>query len=518
MRRAASRSPAMGDFRKDGIVRIQVFTLIGVIGAGPASGQTWQLTPSIAVAETLTDNVDLAPSGRQRADLVTQVTPGLRLDHTGGRLKANVNYRMSGLLYARTSGRNDIQNYLDATATAEVVSKWLFIDTRASITQQPISAFGPQTDGTSENVNANRAETLTYRISPYIRGKLASVADYEIRYSSAATAARGSNVGDTRVEDWLGTLRGVTTPMGFGWALNASHQTVHAGSGRNIETTRVNGSLIYQYSAQLRTTALVGWETNNFSASKNESAATYGARVEWMPTDRTTLLAFKERRPFSDTHEYSLRHNTPLTAWHLSDRKTITTVPDQLGLVRSGTAAELLSDALTGQFPDPVERAREVERLLQQTGVPRDLAVFTPFLTTRVLLQRARQVGVSVLGARNTVTLAATSIDSSAASTGMATIDDLSRAAEIRQHSISAAWAHRFSGYSSVNVLTSHIRSSSASGPGLESTQSLARLLYSRQLGPRTSGTVSARYVRFDSSGGSDFREKAITASLLVTF
>src|SRR5687768_16896416 len=293
MSRVAPRTEAKGRFHTDGVIRIQVFVLVGVMGAGPASGQTWRVTPSIGVAETLTDNVDLAPGGLKRADLITQVTPGISVEHTGGRVKANLNYRMSGLLYARSSGRDEIQNYLDASATAEAVSNWLFIDARAGITQQPISAFGAQPLGTNENINTNRAETLTYRLSPYIKGQLGSTADYQLRYSTTGTSTRGNRLTNAQVEDWLGTLKSVTNAAGFGWALDATRQTLRSDVIRNAETTALRGSLIYQFDPQLRATALGGWETNNYSAAGTQSAATYGARMEWMPTDRTVASAQK---------------------------------------------------------------------------------------------------------------------------------------------------------------------------------------------------------------------------------
>jgi uncharacterized protein (PEP-CTERM system associated) len=295
-------------------------------------------------------------------------------------------------------------------------------------------------------------------------------------------------------------------------------QTVHSDAIRNTETTALRGSLIYQFDPQLRATALAGWETNNYAAAGSQSAATYGARIEWMPTDRTVASAQKEWRPFANSHEFTFRHHTQLTAWHLSDRKSTTTLPNQLAEGRTGTAFDLLFNALTAQFPDPVERAREVERRLQQSGIPRDLALATQFLTTRVLVQRSRQASVSLLGARNTVTLAAAMVDSAAVDAGTTTSDDFARSANIRQRSISVNWAHQLSGYSSLNLLTAHVRSSAGSGVGVESSQSIARLEFTQQLGQKTFGTVGARYVRFDGPSTSDFREKAITASVLITF
>jgi uncharacterized protein (PEP-CTERM system associated) len=118
---------------------------------------------------------------------------------------------------------------------------------------------------------------------------------------------------------------------------------------------------------------------------------------------------------------------------------------------------------------------------------------------------------------RNTVTLAAAVIDSAPVDSGVATLDDFARSSEIRQRSLSAIWAYQLSGFSTMNVLASQVRSSAGSGAAVSSTESAARVLFSQQIGARTFGTLGARYVRFDGTGSS-FREKAITASVVVTF
>jgi uncharacterized protein (PEP-CTERM system associated) len=500
--------------------KIRILVVVGLIGASPAAGQNWRITPSIGVAATLTDNVELAPSDRKRSDLVTQITPGIRVVGTGGRVKLNLNYRMQALLYANSSSNNDIQHFLDGSATVEAVDNWLFIDARANISQQVVSAFGAQPN--EENVNANRTQASTYRISPYIRGRLGATSDYELRYSFTTTSAGGAQSGGIDVQDLIGTLKGGTNLAALGWSLNASNQTISSSQGGDdTELRRLRGSLTYLFDPQIRVSALGGWESNTFSGASRGSAATYGGSVEWTLSPRTQVKALMEKRSFGDTHEASFTHRTPLSSWQFSDRRSITTTPEQLALGRTGTAFDVMFDALASRFPDPVIRAQEVERLLLQSGTPRDLPVATTFLTSRVLLQRSRTASVGLLGVRNTVTVAAGMSESRAIDAGSAVVDDFSRASEIQQRSLTASWGRRLTPVSSLNLLGSHVRSSGTAGASLESRQSTARLVFSHQLSQKTTASLAARWVRFDNTTAgtaSGYREKAITASVLVTF
>ena len=74
----AARTEMKGGFAHGRVVRIRVLLLAGVMGTSAASAETWRITPSLTAAETLTDNVSLAPANLKQSDLITQVTPARR--------------------------------------------------------------------------------------------------------------------------------------------------------------------------------------------------------------------------------------------------------------------------------------------------------------------------------------------------------------------------------------------------------------------------------------------------------
>jgi uncharacterized protein (PEP-CTERM system associated) len=490
----------------------------GQLGGGSSGVPSWRIVPTISISETLTDNVALAPDNRKESDLITRISPGVRLEKPAGRLKLNLNYQMQGLLYANNSDSNDIQNYLNASGTLEAIRNWFFIDARANISQQVLSPFGVQSNVATENINQNRAETLAYQLSPYIKGRMGATTEYQLRYTYSASSVRGSTLGDTQVQDMVGLISGRPNPYGFGWTLNASYQGIHTDGSRDVNARRVGGSVLHQFTPQFRTSLLGGWESNNYSTSGETSSATYGVQAEWLPTDRTRVNALAERRPSIDTHQFSFSHRSRRTAWHFSDFKSVTTLANQLNLGQVTTAFDLFFNALTSQFPDPLARAAAVERLLQQSGIPRDLAVATFFVTSRAIVQRSRQASVALLGVRNTVTLAGTLTDSRSLESILGAPDEFSRTAEIEQRSLTASWAHQLSPLTSFNLIGTQTRSTGGSGSGAETTQNTVQLLLTHRFGPKTFGTLGARYINFDSGVADDFREKALTGSFVVTF
>lgn len=495
-----------------GVLVFGVFAWSGVVQA-----ESWKISPSVSVQGTLTDNVNLAPNDRKRSDLIMNVAPGIRVDGFGARASLQLDYRMNNLLYASESSRNNTQHFLSALGSLEAVENWLFVDARTSITQQAISPFAARPTN-AENINANRAETYTYGLSPYIRGRFGSTADYLLRYNCTTTETKGNVVRDFGVSEWVGNVKGGTAFVDLGWAVDASTQNYYVSQGRDTEASRLRGSLIYRLDPEIRLTATAGREANNFLSIEKRYKSTYGGGVDWSPTDRTLVSAFRERRFFGDGYEYSFRHRTRLTAWSYSDRKGVNTLPNQLATAGAGSAFDLLFNALASSIPDPVARRQEVERQLLIGGIPPDLALVTTFLTARVFVDRTREASVGLLGVNNTFTLTGTSTERQALGVGIETLDSFALSPNIRQRGVSANWSHRLSPLSSLSVLGLRLRSTGSGPTALESTQTAVRMLLSFQVSPKAFASVGARRVLFDSTTGSDYRENALTGSLFVTF
>jgi uncharacterized protein (PEP-CTERM system associated) len=160
--------------------------------AGPAQTRVFSITPVFSA------NTSYAvSSGRSSGELVTQVGPGLQINSRTGRLVGSLDYSLLGTLYSRNSDANTFNNTLAASAKGELVPRWAYVDVRANIAKQSVSAFGVQSNADSLQANSNFREVWSLLVSPYVQGELRGIADYEVRASAGNNNVRGSQLGDS---------------------------------------------------------------------------------------------------------------------------------------------------------------------------------------------------------------------------------------------------------------------------------------------------------------------------------
>ncbi|NTV09504.1 MAG: TIGR03016 family PEP-CTERM system-associated outer membrane protein [Zoogloea sp.] len=497
--------------------RIALGVLAVIFDAGNADAENWYVLPRLTIMETLTDNVDLGPDDGKESALVTDIVPSIHIDGESARSKLRLDYEMHSLTYSQDSGRNNTQHYLNTAGSLEAIEKWMYLEARGNISQQAISSFGAQPFGNA-SVNENRTETSYYEVSPYIAGRVGSLADYLLRYRAATSQSTASTVGNAKLSEVTGNIKDDVDTGKLGWTVDGNSVRNDYDEARSVEAARVKAALVYMVDQQFRATVSGGRERNNYSSQDQESKNNYGAGFDWAPSERTKVSAMKERRFFGNGHNISVRHRTARTAWSYTDTRDVSTLLNELAATGTGNTFDLLYSALANSIPDPLARAREVQRLLQENGIPADLRAASSFLTTRVFVERNRELSLALLGLRNTITMAATLTERRALGIGATITDDFNSSPDIRQQGVSVDWAHRLTPRSSLNVLASRLHTTGTPESGFDSRQRLVRVNWSTQLGPRTYATVGARQVQFKSTTAQDFRERAIVAALSVSF
>ena len=133
---------------------------------GGAAARALTVTPTASVRETITDNV-LLDDARKRSDSVTELSVGVRLA-SRGRVRASLDYQLTGSVHARNSEENSVVNALRAGVNATVIDNFLFLDGDASISQQAVSAFGVQTTNATFD-NRNRTEVRSFSACVFSR-------------------------------------------------------------------------------------------------------------------------------------------------------------------------------------------------------------------------------------------------------------------------------------------------------------------------------------------------------------
>jgi uncharacterized protein (PEP-CTERM system associated) len=397
----------------------------------------------------------------------------------------------------------------------EAIDNFAFLDFSAGIAQQSISGLGAQSAG-GYSVNRNQTESSTLRLSPYLRGSLSSFADYETRYSFSSNRNGSAGASEVTTKDILLVLKGRPSASQLGWSLQAGQQSASYSLGRMSESDSVTGALSYAVNPQIVLTASAGQESNNFNAAGKESSLTTGQGLQWSPTPNASFSASRQTRPFGQSHSLSFNYRTARTAWRYTDAQDVTNTPSQSFLGSQGSIYDLYFAQFASVEPDPIKRAILVSSFLQTNGINPNAIVVSNFLTSAVALQRRQDLSFTLLGLRDTITVAMSRTNTSRLDSVSTAIDDLSNSTSVRQSGLSATYSHRLTPDTTVNLSAAQQQSSDSKGLQETSTNSMT-FGFSTRLGLRSTATVSARRAIFDSTT-SPYNETAVTGTINVQF
>lgn len=499
-----------------------------------AHAENWRITPTIAVTETLTDNVFLTSTDR-KSDLVTAISPGISIDGKGARTSLRLSYTLTEQIYTpshsntdrllgQKSASNNHQNALSAVGMLEAVEGWLFIDATGSITQQYISAFGTVSPSNA-SVNNNQTETSSYSISPYIKGKFFSSTEYLLRYRATTTSSQSGLVSDTTSSEWSGKLNGTTRWSALGWALEANRLTNNY-QLKDYEDTKYQASLSYRFNPQIRFTVIGGQESQNYVSLNQETHTIHGFGLVWTPGPRTELSATNSKRFFGNGYDVNFRHRMARSLITYTASRNISSQPAGVGNTGQGSNYNAYYAIIAANNPgaSPETINSQVSQILQGRGVPADGTVVNGYLTNRPTLQESQQLSFALLGVRNTVTLNANETRQQPLGLVNGLTDEFSLSNQITQRGFGIVWGHQLTGLSSLSLSLNQQRSISQRSNQSDTRTQGAYLLFTTTISPKTHANIGARRVISDGraiSGaglGSGYTENALTGALSYNF
>lgn len=475
--------------------------------------RAWTITPRVTVGATYTDNALLRDSNK-RSDLITEISPGLRISGESARLKAFADYSRRELFYAKESDRKNSQNALNAFGTFKAIDNLFYVDFSAGISQQAISAFGTQSSGVALN-NDNETEARSLRVSPYLKGNLGGLANYELRYSATTMRTEAQIASGMDQREWRAHLDGASPYTRILWALDASRQSYDYDRGRKTESRNAKVSLSYLLDTTLKLTVTGGREANNFVSLDTQSHTTHGYGLEWTPTTRTRLALERERRFFGNSHRFSFTHRMPRAALSYADTRSVAATPNNLAGEGVGNIYDLLFNQFASLEPDPAQRHVLVMNFLDANNLAPNSQINSGFLNSGPTVSRQQSLSLALLGARNTLTLTATQGETQRLGLLSSAGEDLSGTSSIRQRGISLNLSHRLSPLSNINLQAS--RQSSDGASGLATTTRNLSSTFSHKLGPQTTMTLGLRRVLFDNRTV-PYSETAFTGTLRMQF
>lgn len=487
----------------------------------------WTVTPALQWQELWSDNIRLAAPGFERADLVTQLTPAVRISGQGGRVKLNLDGAWQIMRYERGTSPSRSLPTLSSTASLEVVDNWFFLEGQASISQQAASAFGAQLARTA-NVNNNVTRTSNHSLSPYIHGTVGSDLTYDLRFrntqtgSTSSVAANGSTGTNNNTEAWTGSLRWGTAARLFNVEASFSESSTTY-STNQVSTSSKYDKLTGYFNpdAHLVLFASVGRETNrgglSLAANRTGVGPSRGMGLRWDVNPRTSLSVQRDWRYFGPSDHVSLTHRFERSALNVGYSRDRTTSQGMLQQSAGGSYYQLYSRMLAAAYPDPVQRDLAVRQLLVSQGLSGADAPVLGFLSDNILIQRALNISYAITGVRNTLTFLASRIDNRT-DTVVSAADFLSTYTTLGQRSLSVTWGFKASPYSTLTASLTRLRSegTTVNGLGTYTRQSSVNLLWNTQLTSHASGTVSLRHVLAEGStaGTGTYKENAASATL----
>ncbi len=484
-------------------------------GQDAGGARSFAVTPTFAAEETyLETRSSPTLNGRES---ITRLAPGLRLASRSGRVQGSLDYA-ANLLYragrADTAGP-EIQNALNARFVAEAVPNRAFVEARASISQQTISAFGQQSADGGLQRNNNRTEVANVSISPWLVGSLSGLADYELRLNAGATESRADvapRSNDTGASLNLHSARSASL---LGWSLSATQRRQNYSGGLSNDNSRLRAGITASPVLELLLSLDGGREVNDDAVGQHVVVNTAGAGLRWTPTVRTTIDLGADRRYFGHASHLSFEHRMPRSVWRYAYVHDATSSADATGNGRPLTLFQLLFDQAASAQPDPALREQAVLDLIRALGRNPNEVIAGGFLTSVVSLQRRQDLSLTLLGLRSTFSLQAFSSSVSSLSP-VPTATDPNAGETVQQFGYTATISYRLTPVASVSLLGSRQKTMATltrAGNDLKS----ASVSLSNQISNRTTAAVSARYAVFNSPTD-PYRESAVTGTVSLRF
>jgi uncharacterized protein (PEP-CTERM system associated) len=476
-----------------------------------SSARAASIVTRISITEYYTDNYYRTNENKQ-SGWTTDVSPGVHLSSSTGRIVGSLDYSLHQIIQSNDSSKNELQNALDATGSVEIIDKWAFVDANGKISQRTISAFGTQStvDGFS---NANKTEVSSYRVSPYIKGRLSYFADYEGRYEASTTRAKDAQFANTNGQSANFKLNGVGLNGRLHWGSQLSTNKVEQSSNQTSRSDSIKNTLGYLIDPQFNLTASFGREYGNYSPSENSYKNTSGIGAIWTPSERTTVSADIENAYAGKMHKLNFEHRTPKTSWRVSDAKSVSLTNSITSNSIQGNTYDLLFSQLASIEPDPIKRAEMVNNLLLTNYGTSSGSILNGYLTSGASIQRTRDFSFSLLGVRDILTF--TAMQSVGQKINQSSIG-FDGANAITQRAITFSLTHRLNPDTSLNTqLTS--QKTSSDGSNLTSNLKSFSVDASTKLNLKTIATFGVRRTIY-SGGISPYNANSINGGLSVQF
>jgi len=522
-------APVQVSARRKALTRLTVcwvscstWAFLAVVPAAQAA--QWRGTLNLDASETFTDNVSLVPAGLAKSDFITQISPGFSLRGVGPRLDVSVDYALRSFTYAQNTDLNHTDHVLSANLKSELAKNWLFLDANAAIAQQNISLLGPI--GVNNNAsNANRSEVRTYLISPYIRDRFASFADYEVRYQYDTVSSDSNSLSNSSANKFSATMTSGPAFYRYTWDLKLYKETDYYQQSADQNQENVTGNLRYFLTPRFALTGGTGYEKFDYLTVGNKpEGAFWNAGILWRPSPLTSLTLSGGHRFYGPSYALDFSHRSRRLLWRWSYSEAVNTARSNFVNPPQGVSTfGFLSSLVGAGISDPTLRAQIINQIIAQRGLPSTLPSAVNFFSNRAFLEKRADGSLTYNSAKTTSVLSifrdirdAKAIGS--LSTSLFGTDDFSNSLNIRQQGMSALFNWAFLPRTNADINFGYVDTLFRDS-GEEDRLKFIRLGLRHQMSRKVTGAIDYRYTQRDSNvPGVVFQENAVDASINVRF
>ncbi|NVI84891.1 MULTISPECIES: TIGR03016 family PEP-CTERM system-associated outer membrane protein [unclassified Janthinobacterium] len=499
---------------------LPLLPLLSLLLPLPAGAVDWLVQPSLRLRESYTDNALRAPPGKAQSDFITEIAPAIALIGTGPRLRVHLDYSWHKYLSGQ---RADTEHHeLGASADAELVKDWFFIDADASVSRRNISPFGPQLiDDLPDTDNASTVRTTG--ISPYLRHRFRGLATTELRYTRNTVDSGGALLSVHSDEMEL-LLSG--EPRGKGWTWNASHDVRRTQDSKlaPMRMQRSSVGLRYPFSSKWAATASGGTEKEGYVSASGKAPAGrfWSLGGVWTPSPRTSVAFSTGRRFFGNTYSLDATFLQRHTNWQLNYSENITTLPTQFSRLGDRDAGQLLDQLWRGIFPNARDRRLRIDAFLRYANSLGPERGAINYFSHRYFLQKQLKLTMARATAKSTMIAGITAVDRTAQTasgidSGLLPGVEFGSEDRTRQMSGNLGWSWKASSRTSLNANAGYASVRSLSVPRHDNNITVTAG-YTRILQQNMTASIDVRHTRHASNRGGDYRENGVSATLTMQF
>jgi uncharacterized protein (PEP-CTERM system associated) len=372
------------------------------VTAPKRNAQGWATDASIGVEATLTNNANYGFAANREGDLIFDIFPSVTFSREGARLRVNGTAALNMVGYVNGVQTSRILPQANILANLEAVERLFFIDASLLANQNILNPFLPRTEAAS---TFNQFTYVQGRLAPYLKGNIGQNINWRILSDNSYTYTTQSDnpLGNGYFGRQLVEIDRTPTPLGL--TLRASSDISNV-QGQVQPSQTLNTALAilnYSFTPQLTAGLRGGYENTNYTASET-SGPIYGANIAWRPSPVSNLIGYWEQRFYGPSYQFEASHRQRMLASSLSGYRTISTYPQLLlQIPPTGNVSGLLDAILIARFPDPVDRATQVQDLINRQALPDSLPAGAFIYSQNANIITSINANFALIGVRNTL-------------------------------------------------------------------------------------------------------------------